>query len=160
MATIETKINDISLEPTADGIFDIVLQGADFKQAIDLQTAIVISLFSDGRSEIDDATPLSRGWAGDSLNQDQESLTGSRIWLLRNGKLTNQTLTDLEDFAIKATQWIIDNKIATEITATASFLNKAEGRVSLHLAVTEPQGNIEREYVFSWDQIKQDFRGI
>lgn len=157
----ELNINDVALEisPTL-GIFDIIIQGSDFKQSIDLKTAIAISVFSDGRSLNDDSIPNAKGWSGDSLNYDGEQLTGSRIWLLRNGKLTNQTLTDLEEYAKVATKWIINKKIADKIDFEASFLDKSEGRVALRVVLTQPKGNVAQEYVYVWNQLKAEFKGL
>lgn len=157
----DININDIALEMSPDfGLFDIAIQGSDFKQAVDLKTAIVLSVFSDGRSNADDRVPNSRGWCGDSLNLDGEQLTGSKIWLLTNGKLTNQTLTDVEEYARVATQWIIDKQIAKEMEFEATFLNKSEGRIALRITVTEPKGNVPQEYVYVWNQVKAEFKGL
>jgi len=156
-----TTINDFALEfsPTK-GFFDLVIEDSDFKTERDLKTAILISLFLDGRSELDDHIPNSRGGAVDSLNKDDETLTGSKIWLTINRKLTNQTLTDIELYAISSLEWIKNKKIASEIEVEASFLDKALGRISLIIRLTEPNGNIPREFVFSWDQIKKEFKGL
>ena len=68
---------------------DLVLAGAALLMGLDLQTAMLISLFSDRQAAPGDVIPDGsndpRGWWGDNT-------IGSRLWLLSRSKQTQDTL--------------------------------------------------------------------
>jgi len=75
--------NDLALCISPEfGIYDLVLEddGTDLKAGIDLETAIVISLFSDRRTTAEDRIPNAKGWAGDDVRKPGEALVGSTMW--------------------------------------------------------------------------------
>ncbi|MCV5591620.1 phage GP46 family protein, partial [Escherichia coli] len=76
----------------------------------DLQTAILISLFTDRLADASDETDDGnrRGWWGD-LEQDYR--VGSRLWLLRRQKLTTQVALKAEAYAREALQWLKDDGV-------------------------------------------------
>lgn len=73
------------------GSFGLTLENGDIKQADGLDTAVIISLFTDRRALEDDATPdfteNRRGWWGDTYDAQQRPI-GSRLWLLSREKQT------------------------------------------------------------------------
>ncbi|PHM60612.1 bacteriophage protein [Xenorhabdus stockiae] len=80
----------------------------------DLQTAIIISLFTDRQARADDAIDGTdrRGWWGDSSADYQ---IGSRLWLLHRQKLTTAVALTAEDYAREALQWMLDDGVASAI---------------------------------------------
>ena len=88
--------------------------GIDLSFADPLETAILISLFSDRRLE--DIEP-SRGFWGDALTNE---LTGSHLWLLERAKLVPETLRQVEDYACLALEWLVTDGHAGVVTAKAS----------------------------------------
>lgn len=157
---IMLTINDIALETISKelGVFDIEIDGADLKAAINLKTAFLISIITDARSTNEDPFPKQKGWVGDSLTPEGDDETGSRIWTRKNGKTTNRLLTDLEQFAITATQWMIKNEIAESISVEATFLSKPDGHVQLKFTAVEPGENDPQQFIYVWQQIKNEFR--
>ncbi|NNM69859.1 MAG: phage GP46 family protein [Gallionella sp.] len=83
--------------------------GADLESDSGLQTAVLISIFTDRAALPDDVIPDGsgdpRGWWGD----DPEHPIGSRLWLLHRAKQTNETLLRAKDYLIEAVQWLIDD---------------------------------------------------
>lgn len=71
----------------------------------DLQTAIIISLFTDRLARRDDTYDGSdrRGWWGDS---DSDNQMGSRLWLIRREKLTTRVAIKAEEYAKEALSWL------------------------------------------------------
>lgn len=65
----------------------------------DLQTVILISLFTDrlARSDDDYGDSDRRGWWGDT---NEEHQLGSRLWLLRREKLTTKVAIKAETYAL------------------------------------------------------------
>lgn len=89
-----------------------------------LETAVLVSLFTDARAqESDDLDPRQdrRGWWG-SIYLDDPSELGSRLWLLLKGKLTTAALTQCAEFAKEALQWLVDGKIAASVDVTVTRL--------------------------------------
>lgn len=107
---------------------DWLLSGAQLADGSDLQTAILISLFTDRQANPDDVIPDGsgdpRGWVGD-LGQDYP--IGSRLWLLSRAKQTGETLARAQDYIAEALQWLIDDgvvakfDILTEWTRTSQL---------------------------------------
>jgi phage gp46-like protein len=76
-----------------------------------LQNAVLISLFTDARCEADElpqGETDQRGYWGDLDLPEGESL-GSKLWLLRREKITQNTLNRARDYATDALQWLIEN---------------------------------------------------
>ena len=89
-----------------------------------LETAVLISLFSDARAT-DDQIPADetdpRGWWGDIYPNFPGDEIGSLLWITARGKASNETLKISEDFSVKALQWLIDDGIAASVTVSASY---------------------------------------
>jgi phage gp46-like protein len=94
---------------------DWLLSGAQLAAGGDLQTAILISLFSDRAANPNDVIPDGsgdpRGWVGDL---DQDYPIGSRLWLLSRAKQTGETLARAQDYIAEALQWLIDDGVVAK----------------------------------------------
>lgn len=94
---------------------DWTLDGADLASGDDLETAVLISLFTDREANLDDAIPDGtgdpRGWIGDA---DQLYKIGSRLWLLERAKQTTETLTKAKGYITEALQWLIDDGVVAK----------------------------------------------
>lgn len=102
-------MSDITTVWSSDGTHgDFSIVGCDLASGNDLQTAILISLFSDRLALADDAitdgTGDRRGWWADAPGTP----IGSRLWLLERAKLTSETLQAARDYIGEALQWLID----------------------------------------------------
>ncbi len=101
----------------------------------DLETAILISLFTDRRAspddEIPDGTSDPRGWWGD-LGADVP--IGSRLWLLSRAKQTAETLQRANDYIIEALQWLIDDGVVVKFDVTVEWtdLSRLGARIVAH----------------------------
>jgi phage gp46-like protein len=86
------------------------LIGSALQSGNDLETAILISLFTDREANPDDVIPDGtndpRGWIGD---EGQDYKIGSRLWLLDRAKQTQETLSRANDYIAEALQWLIDD---------------------------------------------------
>ena len=89
---------------------DWSLAGANLQSGNDLETAILISIFSDREANLDDVIPDGtndpRGWIGDA---GQDYKIGSRLWLLARSKQDAETLRNANDYIAEALQWLIDD---------------------------------------------------
>lgn len=90
-----------------------------------LETAVIISLFTDRRANADDVLPDNsgnrRGWWGDSYPEQAGDRIGSRLWLLHREKQLAQVRARTRQYAREALQWLIDDGIARAIDVEATF---------------------------------------
>lgn len=108
-------MNDIALVWSAEhGAADVVVSGNDLLADDGLETAVLLSLFTDARAEpgdvLFDGTDRRGWWAGP---------IGSRLWLLDRAKPVPATFAQAEDFAREALQWLLDDGVASAVSATA-----------------------------------------
>lgn len=105
-----------------DGQADLVVSAGDLALDDSLLPAVLVSLGTDRRAAasdlIPDGTDDRRGWWADFLEADA---LGSRLWLLARAKNTPEALTEAQDYAAEALQWLVDDGIwsAMDIQATA-----------------------------------------
>ena len=122
-------MSDITIQwEVAQGRGDWVLSGALIETGQDLETAVIVSLFTDRVAAADDAIPDGtgdrRGWWGDS---GHSMPIGSRLWLLDRAKGSGETLASARDYIAEALQWLIDDgvvasfEIAVEWTAPSQL---------------------------------------
>jgi phage gp46-like protein len=116
----------------------------------DLQTAIIISLFTDQTADPGDVIPPDmavdpRGWWADTYEGDR---IGSKLWQVI-GRITDQdTLNFAGDTAAKSLQWLIDDGVAGAVAVNPSFYSK--GGLRLDIAVTSPAGGAPALFSFVW----------
>jgi len=122
MADIQT-IWDV---PSGTG--DYVVQDGALSSGHDVQTAVLISLFTDRIADINDDLPDSasstqldrRGWWGDT---GQQYPIGSRLYLLDRQKAPLNIKHDALNYANEALQWMLDDQIVAKFDVSADFVN-------------------------------------
>ncbi|MDH5753332.1 MAG: phage GP46 family protein [Deltaproteobacteria bacterium] len=121
---------------------DISLAGADLATDEGLETAVLISLFTDRRAEDDDDLPGDpqdkRGWWADAFQEDK---IGSRLWLLSRAKSTTEVLIKAREYAEEALAWMIADGVARAVKATAE---KSEDMLALKVEIHRPDGKAQQ----------------
>jgi phage gp46-like protein len=117
----------------AQGAADLALNATGALASDDaLQTAVVLSLFLDARARPDDgAEGHRRGWVGDAFTP--EDRVGSRLWLLKREKHTEETRRRAEDYANEALAWLVDAGLASSVSVTAVWV--ARGVMGLAVSI-------------------------
>lgn len=112
----------------------------------DLETAILISLFTDRLARADDVIDGDdrRGWWGDT---GSEYPIGSRLWLLRREKLTTKVALKAEDYANEALTWLLDDGVVTAISTHAQIMYP--NRLNLIISYQQP-AQTQASVKFSW----------
>lgn len=144
-------MSDVALVYAGES-FDISVVRNDLLLDEGLQTAIVISLFTDKRCRVEElpsAETDRAGWWGDMFADLEGDQIGSKLWLLRREKQLPATLVRYEEYARESLQWLIDDGIATAVSVTASY--PETGRVDLVIAIQRPQGAVSFKYSLSWN---------
>lgn len=140
---------DAALVMTENG-GDIVLEGLDLARDDGLETAVIISLFTDRRAtpeQLPAGTSADdlRGYWGDVGSNDQ---TGSHLWLLSREKQTPQTLARAQQYCREALAWLIEDRIAIRVEVGAAYV--ATGWMQIDIAIDRPDGLIQYRYNYEW----------
>lgn len=105
---------------------DLLLASPQLDTDDGIETAIVLSLFTDRRADADDPLPdntgARRGWFGDGFADVPGDRIGSHLWLLAREKQTPAVLQRARDFAREALSWLIEDGIARAVEVEASWL--------------------------------------
>ena len=108
-----------------------------------LETAVVLSLFLDARARPDDgAEGHRRGWVGDAFTPEDRQ--GSRLWLLRREKQTEETRRRAEDYANEALAWLVEAGLATSLSVSAAWV--ARGVLGLAVSIATAGGIETSQY--------------
>ena len=130
------------------GIGDWELADGDLQTGQDMETACLVSLFSD-RLATPDHTPSDgsgdrRGWWADTY---EDNPIGSNIWQLERAKKTRDTLGQARSFALVALQWLIDDGLAKLVLCNTMWA--APNLLGIALAIIKPDGTTSR-FAFGW----------
>ena len=145
---------DIAFKQIGDFQFDFLQTGANLSTDADLETAVIISLFTDRRAEDDDRLPDEteslRGWWGDALNPRR---IGSRLWLLRREKQILEVLLRAKEYTEEALEWLRQEKIARSVVVNTSVV--ATGILGISIQIMKPDGKrINMFYEWAWQQTR------
>lgn len=133
---------------------DLVLFGFDLERDDGLETAVIISLFTDRRASAEQIPPEYeqddlRGYWGDLTNVSATDQTGSLLWLLAREKELPQTLSRAEQYYRDALAWMIDDVVATTIEVAASYHSR--GVMLLVIDIYRPTGpTVRYRYNYEW----------
>ena len=135
---------------------DIALDAnsADISTDIGLETAIVISLFTDKRAEADEL-PIRetsrRGWWGDAVADIPNDQIGSKLWLLHREKELRSVAARAKQYAEESLQWLIETKIASKVEVESELLGN--GVLGLAVRISRPGKTelTEYRYNYNWD---------
>ena len=88
---------------------------------LDLETAALISIFTDRRADPSDqygqAQHYKGGWWG-SVTDGMGREMGSKLWLLRREKLTESNLKKAKNYLEDCLKWLVDDKVAAGVSVT------------------------------------------
>lgn len=145
---------DIGLFIQSDFTIDIKIEAGDLAGDDGLQTAVLLSLFSDQRALPDELPPEDsshRGWWGDVFPVVEGDQGGSKLWLLKREKRTVETLNRAEEYSTESLQWMIDDGVAETVEASASW--DPTGALLIQILITEPGSGQAKTFRFKakWD---------
>lgn len=119
----------------------------------DLQTAVLVSIFTDRVANPDDVIPDGtndpRGWWGD-IGEDKP--IGSRLWLLDRSKQTQEVLNNARDYILEALQWLIDDGVIASMDVQTQWVR--DTFLGAQISLYQPTGSqISMTYAWAWKQI-------
>lgn len=111
-----------------------------------LDTAVIISLFTDRQAEasdvIPDGTDDKRGHWSDSFPDLDGDLIGSRLWLLTREKQLPEVMVRAREYCEEALTWMVQDGVASEVTVTVT--NPREGILYAQIEIAKPDGTATR----------------
>lgn len=114
-----------------------------------LETAVILSLFCDRRAQDDDDIPEDtdrRGWWADAYAVVTNDKWGSRLWQLERGKASGGALLFAREAAEEALQWLIDDGIARDVQASASYIAGRKGVMRLTVQIFKPERTTPQKF--------------
>lgn len=120
-----------------------------------LETAVILSLFTDARASNDDPLPFGesdrRGWWADAFPSVDRDRIGSRLWLLRREKQTQDTLNRAREYAEEALAWLIADGVARSVEVESFIVRN--GVLGLSVVIQRPDASIARfRYETLWNR--------
>lgn len=135
---------------------DMVIENGDLKADIGLETAALISLFSDKRvtfEQLPQGETDRRGWWADLISDPLSDEIGSRLWTLDRGKVVNTTAVDMESILTEAFDWLLEDGIAASIVVDSAITGDNEVRGSVK--IVKPDGkNIPLKFIWDGQRLK------
>ncbi len=140
-------------------IYDVILTD-DFKDAVQdmtLDTAILLSLFTNRRAGDEDELPQQgdkQGWLGTEILDNlypEELILGSKLWLLQRSKIKPDTLSKAKEYAEECLQWLITFNVAERVDVIVSRVNME--MVSIQIDIYRPDDDqLSYRYYYNWEQ--------
>jgi len=107
---------------------DLVLGSTGLVDDDGLETAVLISLFTDNHATPDDDPPGGetdlRGWWGDMLADQPGDEEGSLLWLLERSKNTPDALAKAKRYGEKCLAWMVEDGVASKVVVEAESPRK------------------------------------
>lgn len=133
---------------------DFSLTANDLATDDGLETAVLLSLFTDRRADPGDVLPDSekdrRGWWGDVFPNVPGDRIGSRLWLLDRAKTTPDTPILVVAHVKEALQWLIEDKVCDRIDVESEIVRS--GFVGYKVTIYRPTRDPATfRYNFTWD---------
>ena len=123
------------------GTGDWSISGGALTSGDDLETAVLISLFTDRAAEATDVPPDGgddrRGWWGD---EDEDVPIGSRLWLLDRSRLTPAVANTARIYIEEALKWLVDDEVATSVKALTAI--SGANQLNSIVTITRSDGTV------------------
>ena len=122
--------------------------GAGLVSGSDIETAVLISIFTDAQAGPDDVIPDGtdnpRGWWADPT-------LGSKLWLLQRAKRTSGTLLTAIAYLKQALAWLTVDGVAQSVDVTAEW--QPGGILAGQIVVTQPGGSLSVPFAYAWKDL-------
>jgi phage gp46-like protein len=135
---------------TAKARGDWQIVNGDLKAGSDLESAVLLSLFTDARASDDYVLPAGdddpRGWWGtDYIGYE----IGSRLWQYKRAKKAANTNlpASIQAECLRALQWLYDSGVAAGIAVTADWITPTA--IGIAIVIAQPTGK-PKNFTYSW----------
>jgi phage gp46-like protein len=120
---------DIRMDKT-NTVWDVTFTNGDLTSTNNLDTAVLMSLYTDVRASNSEVPEIQRrrGWWGNIVSNYPDYQIGSKLWLLYQARLNQDTLNLVKTYIYNCLSWMIDDgfitgiNVATEATSNEGIL--------------------------------------
>lgn len=133
---------------------DVTVFGDDLATDEGLETAVIVSLFTDRRApsaaELPAGETNRRGWWGDTYLDLSEDRYGSHLWLLSREKTLQEVANRAREYAERALQWMLDEDVAARLEVDAEL--QRPDRLNLEIRIWRPgiADPMRLKYDYNW----------
>lgn len=163
MTDVSTRFEDYEL---GDMIMrgDWQFQAPDLESDHGLETAVLISLFTDGLAGEDDELPDTqsddrRGFWADT--NAPEGPLGSKLWLLSREKQTPEVRERAEEYCREALEWLITDDVADLVTVDATWSERVRGMLMIEIGIYRAQQLVwSKSYPWVWAAVQAGMANV
>ena len=134
---------------TDKGYYDFSLN-AEGQIVVDnfFDTALLYSVLGERRADGSEIPETSnrRGWIG-SENADYEN--GSKLWTKNQSRVSRGLLNDLQDIALDALEWLVDDKLAIKIENPVAIADGTS--VTLDVTIRRTAAQVVQRSFILWN---------
>ncbi len=143
---------DLALKRMEDGSFDLDFESNDLQTSDDLCNAVALSIgtfarnrnLKNNQANLD---PVVGGWWADAL--DEKGTLGGYLYEAFPGKLTPETIANVQDLVLEALKWMKDDGVAKNVSCSAEILENDILKISVE--IEKPSGGVEGfAYELNW----------
>jgi phage gp46-like protein len=134
---------DIRLAVRDDNQIDIAFTETDLETDEGLETATLISLYSDGRAtpeEVDELETSLRGYWGDMVPDVSGDKHGSLLWTTHRDKQTNANRLDIQEKTASCLDWMQEDGIADSVIVKTSIIGKGDVQSDVEIVKPDEKG--------------------
>jgi phage gp46-like protein len=135
---------------------DLVIENGDLKPDNGLETASLISLFSDKRVSFDELPQGQnerRGWWADLVSEPEDDEIGSKLWTIDREKTLESTAIKLESILADAFEWLLEDGLAASVSVDSTVVDREEILGSVQ--ILKPSGeNIPLKFIWDGQRLK------
>lgn len=141
---------DIEVIQNEFGKFDISFaENGDFSLTSGFDTAIAMSIFCERRA-LPNEVPVSsrrRGFWGNVASLLEGFEIGSKIWLVRQERLTEETINKIKDYLNQGLAWFVSEGWAVDVSTSVVAI---DGIVRIDVTIERPNGQVETRGYDIW----------
>ncbi len=137
---------------------DLVIENGDLKADNGLETAVMISLYSNRFVEREDLPPLEtdqNGWWADEISDPIDDLIGSKFWAIERRGVSLESANRYEESGREALAWMIEDGIAKLIPVESTIVSGE--RIDVAIDIFRPDGdNIPSRFIWDGQALRRE----
>lgn len=146
---------DLALQHDVDtDTYDLFLgPDGDLASTNSFETALLMSLFGEKRASISEM-PIAqnrRGWLGNTFGDIEGFEMGSKLWLLDQARLTQDTLNLAITYAKDGMRWLVDFEHLERVRVTGEII---DNNIRLDITLLRSEAISETRSFFLWENTK------
>ena len=123
---------DVKFKKSNENYIDLYEENGDFASTNGLDTAVVICLFTDKRTDSGNIEESFRrgGFSGNILDKDTGFELGSELWVLKQSRADSNLLNKCSDYAYNCLTWMNNQGITDRIETPTEYSYDSNNRVT------------------------------